>query len=141
MSEITQRDPSILGHLLRDARKRAGMTQEDAALRVGMLRSTLSALENGKRYVQAEELSLFASCYGVEITSLLAACDHQVQEQEFMALLSPQKNVIRRLLLMTGDDTAYVTLQLCNITNEQIERVAASLLHTLIEREEREPCH
>jgi Zn-dependent peptidase ImmA (M78 family) len=64
-------DPVQLGERLRLARSRAGLTQQDAADRLNMARTTLIALEKGQRRLRAEELKAMAAVYGVSINTLL----------------------------------------------------------------------
>lgn len=56
---------------LRRARESAGMTQRDAAERLGRPQSYVAKSETGERRVDAIELLQFAMAYGVELGSLL----------------------------------------------------------------------
>lgn len=60
-----------IGENLKNARKAAGIRQEDAANKVGMLRVTLSSIESGKRKVSTDELVKFADLYKVDPDVLL----------------------------------------------------------------------
>ncbi len=60
-----------IGENLKNARKAAGIRQEDAANKVGMLRVTLSSIESGKRKVSTDELVKFANLYNVDPDVLL----------------------------------------------------------------------
>ena len=60
-----------IGENLKNARKAAGIRQEDAANKVGMLRVTLSSIESGKRKVSTDELVKFANIYKVDPDVLL----------------------------------------------------------------------
>ena len=60
-----------IGENLKKARKAAGIRQEDAANKVGMLRVTLSSIESGKRKVSTDELVKFADLYKVDPDVLL----------------------------------------------------------------------
>lgn len=68
-----------IGIRLKEARNNVGMYQEDAARSMGMSRSTLSAIEAGKRAVTAEEIKDFAGLYHVTTNWLLFGAD---QEEE-----------------------------------------------------------
>lgn len=52
---------------LRLAREMAGLTQGQVAKRIGWHRPTVSEIEAGRRRVQAEELTIMATLYGVRI--------------------------------------------------------------------------
>ena len=71
MSIIEGIDPAKLGERLRVARSTAGLTQEDAANKLKMARTTLIAIEQGQRRVRPDELRAFAKTYQVSINDLL----------------------------------------------------------------------
>ncbi|WP_173780726.1 helix-turn-helix domain-containing protein [Agarilytica rhodophyticola] len=52
---------------LRSAREMAGLSQGQAAKRLGMHRPTISEIEAGRRNVKSDELTKFADLYRVEI--------------------------------------------------------------------------
>lgn len=56
---------------LREARKRAGLTQVQAAARMGWPQSYVSKCESGERRVDAVELKHLARVYGVPATFFL----------------------------------------------------------------------
>ncbi|NKL54500.1 helix-turn-helix domain-containing protein [Rhizobium leguminosarum] len=59
-----------IGERLRQAREYLELKQEEAADAVGVSRSALSQIENGRRKVDAVELSKFAQIYGQSIEAL-----------------------------------------------------------------------
>ncbi|NKJ92830.1 helix-turn-helix domain-containing protein [Rhizobium leguminosarum bv. viciae] len=59
-----------IGERLKKAREYVELKQEEAAQAVGISRSALSQIENGKRKVDAVELSNFARIYGQTIEHL-----------------------------------------------------------------------
>lgn len=59
-----------IGERLRHAREYLELKQEEAAEAVGVSRSALSLIENGRRKVDAVELSRFAKLYSQSIESL-----------------------------------------------------------------------
>lgn len=56
---------------IKNSRKEAGLSQEEAAETMKMSRPTLSAIESGKRNVTAEEIIHFAEMYSVSASYLL----------------------------------------------------------------------
>ncbi len=56
---------------LRAARRSAGLTQHDAAERLGVARTTIVAMEKGERQVRPEELVELANIYGRQLNELL----------------------------------------------------------------------
>ena len=73
-------DTSPLPTQLRTARKRAGLTQKQAAERLDMHRPTISEIEAGRRRVSAKELQRFAEAYDVSTSWLLGEeADERVQ--------------------------------------------------------------
>ena len=65
--EYRERYRRFLGRL-REARQLAGLTQAEAARRLGKPQSFLSKCESGERRVDYVELLAFAELYGVDIT-------------------------------------------------------------------------
>jgi transcriptional regulator with XRE-family HTH domain len=59
-----------IGDRLRQAREYLELKQEEAALAVGLSRSALSLVENGRRKVDAVELARFGEVYGQSIEAL-----------------------------------------------------------------------
>ncbi len=59
-----------IGNRLRLARETKGLTQEGAASKLGLARTTLVAIEAGQRVVRPAELVAFASLYGTSVNAL-----------------------------------------------------------------------
>lgn len=57
-----------IANRLRTAREMAGLSQGQAAKRLGMHRPTISEIEAGRRNVKLDELSEFSKLYGVEVS-------------------------------------------------------------------------
>ena len=64
--------PEVVGVRLKGARSLAKLTQDRAAQELGFARTTVVAIESGKRSVTAEELRAFAELYRVPESELLA---------------------------------------------------------------------
>ena len=56
---------------LRSARKARGMTQMDAAQKLGLSRTTIVAIEKGERYLRPQELVDLAAIYSITVNELL----------------------------------------------------------------------
>lgn len=56
---------------LREARERAGLSQEHAARRLGRGQSFVSKCESGERRVDVVELKAFARIYGVKVSDFV----------------------------------------------------------------------
>ena len=69
MNDDTVNNGSI-GERLRKAREFLELKQEEAAEAVGLSRSALSLIENGRRKVDSEELARFAKVYGQSVDAL-----------------------------------------------------------------------
>jgi Zn-dependent peptidase ImmA (M78 family)/DNA-binding XRE family transcriptional regulator len=65
-------DPQRLGRALQAARKRKGMTQEEAANVLDVARTTVVAIEQGERRIKAGELLKLAQVYGRQLSDLVA---------------------------------------------------------------------
>lgn len=68
-------DPRKLGDSLQKARKKCGMTQAQAAQVINAARTTLVAIEKGKRQLKPNELIKLARAYGQAVSELVRAND------------------------------------------------------------------
>ena len=64
---------------LKDARSMSGLSQEQAAMKLGLQRPAISEIESGKRKVSAEEIIQFAELYKVDPSWLLLQEDENDQ--------------------------------------------------------------
>ncbi|MGD9892622.1 MAG: helix-turn-helix domain-containing protein [Dehalococcoidia bacterium] len=64
-------DLRIMGRRLQEARKARGLTQQEAAARLNLARTTLVAIEKGERRVQPDELIQFSDIYDRSVSELL----------------------------------------------------------------------
>jgi len=64
---------------LKQARTLSGLSQAQAADKLGILRPTISEIESGRRKVSADELLQFAELYKVDTAWLL----HEEKEEDF----------------------------------------------------------
>jgi transcriptional regulator with XRE-family HTH domain len=60
-------DKQAIADRLKSAREMSGLSQGQAAKKLGMHRPTISEIEAGRRNVKSDELLQFANLYGVEI--------------------------------------------------------------------------
>jgi len=73
MENVLQKiDPRILGEKLKSARTDRGLTQNDAAVHLGVARTTLVAIEKGDRRINAKEFVMLASLYGRPLSDWLS---------------------------------------------------------------------
>ena len=78
-----------IANRLRMARDMAGLSQGQAARQLGWHRPTLSQIEAGRRKVSAEELSLLADLYTVNIPWILG--EQEPQKASAKAMLAARK--------------------------------------------------
>ena len=71
---------AILRQRLRDARLAAGLTQVQAAQRLGRNQQHINRCEAGDRRIDAIELLDFAQIYGCSLTDLLPDTDNETSE-------------------------------------------------------------
>ena len=64
-------DLRVLGEALQGARKQRGMKQADAAEIIDVSRTTITAIEKGKRRIKAGELIKLARAYGKQVSDLV----------------------------------------------------------------------
>src|SRR5687768_6151079 len=71
---------------LKEARIASGLSQDEAAMRIGLKRPAISEIEAGRRKVTAEEIIQFAMIYKVDKSwLLLEELDEENQELKFAA--------------------------------------------------------
>lgn len=92
-------DPVKLGIQLQNARKAAGKTQEEAALEIGVGRTTVVAIEQGKRPVGPSELIKLARFYKQDLNTLL-----RQQSSAGNLLVAFRARFEKRLLEYVGED-------------------------------------
>lgn len=79
--KATTRD-SVLGYVIRQARERAGLKQEELAAKVGVPASSLSRIENGSYAVSAANFLAIATALGTTGSDLAAQaerCEAQIR--------------------------------------------------------------
>lgn len=64
MSEFTAKK-------IKEARVRAGITQDEAATLIKIKKSTINDIESAKRNITADELAQFSRIYNVDVRELL----------------------------------------------------------------------
>lgn len=67
------RERRILGDLLRQSREAAGLTQQEAAARIGLTQSAISRYERGERGIDLAELRILLRCYGKSLGDFLGS--------------------------------------------------------------------
>lgn len=75
-----------IGLRIKRARKKAGISQEEAATRLEVSRPTISAIESGKRQALATDLIVFADLYDVDVRTFLY--DDVIDEQRIRRILA-----------------------------------------------------
>lgn len=75
-----------IGERLRQAREYLELKQEEAADAIGISRSALSLVENGRRKVDAVELGRFAQVYGQSIEALTGSAETPPLPESVQAL-------------------------------------------------------
>jgi transcriptional regulator with XRE-family HTH domain len=61
----------FIAKMLKEARVRAGFTQDEAAKLMNLKKTTMSEMEAGKRSISADELAQFSRIYEVDVRELL----------------------------------------------------------------------
>lgn len=64
-------DMSLLGRNLQEARKKRGLTQEDAARILQVSRTTITAIEKGERRIKPGELIKLSQAYGRQVSEFV----------------------------------------------------------------------
>ena len=84
----------IGGELVREARKRAGITQQDLAQRAGTTQSAIARLESGRTSPSLEQVQRLMRLAGFELIVELAAFDDSDRVQaKALKKLTPEQRV------------------------------------------------
>ena len=75
-----------IGEVLRTVRRSRGLTQGDIAPTLGVSRSTVAQMENGKRAVKAEDIDRLAVLYGCSTNELMSSTDPSGTPREDVVL-------------------------------------------------------
>jgi Zn-dependent peptidase ImmA (M78 family)/transcriptional regulator with XRE-family HTH domain len=93
-----------IGERLRLARESAKLTQADAAALVGIVRTTLVAIEQGKRRVHMDELQKLATAYRTSANALLRReAVHLDMVPRFRKLLGSSDDAVERATRLLND--------------------------------------
>lgn len=112
MTTLENFDAALLGERLRVARTTANMTQEAAAKRVGVARTTIVAIERGERRVKASELVALARAYKTSVNGLLRPSSIHVDVQpQFRADGASSEAQSEAIQLLVRLATSYVELE------------------------------
>lgn len=76
---IHTKDQKTFLRLLKEAREKAGMTQEDLAARLGETQSFVSKCERGERRLDILEVRHFCMCIGVSFTLFCKQLDSTLE--------------------------------------------------------------
>lgn len=71
--------PAIVGAILVQARKKAGLTQVQLAQIMGINQPTISAIENGTGALRVEQLARWAEAVGMTAGEVLVMADREVE--------------------------------------------------------------
>lgn len=112
--------PEVLGARLRNARSNAGMTQDAASKATGIARTTIAAMETGKRTVDVKQLRTFAEVYRVAEVELLGD-DRQPLDLEvkFRSGAGPTLDEARATVAVSLTRLASGALELENIVSNR----------------------
>ena len=71
---------AVLLKVLREARERASLTQEQLARKIGETQTFVSKCERGERRVDVTELRTFCQAFGLNLTKFVAALDKAIRK-------------------------------------------------------------
>ena len=114
-SEIFNKlDHRQLGERLKDARKARGLTQEEVATKLGILRTTLVAIEKGDRRVTPGELIEMAKMFGRPISEFVSTRTNKEPFAPQFRLPPGQRNV-------TESELTPVTVEMESLARDYVE--------------------
>ena len=78
----------IFGESVRRARQEAGLTQRDVESRTGIKQHSISEIESGKQNPTLSTMSVLATCFGKELSSMLSRDDNTSKRKNSSAKLA-----------------------------------------------------
>lgn len=108
IAHMADLDAAKLGERIRDARDRAGVSQEDLGEAVGLERSVVSKIEKGIRKVTALELSDIASAIGVRMSAFFEEPLPALVSHRSSQGLDPTDSKIDALLAKFASEAEFV---------------------------------
>ncbi len=106
MRQVSEADTGVIAARLLEARKAAGLTQQEAAEQLGVSRPTLIAVEKGTRAVKPSEVIKLAALYGRTVNELVRpGAEPQPIEPHLRASLGADRD--SELQSVIGELTAY----------------------------------
>ena len=84
------------GELIRAARKRLNLTQEDVCQVTGLKRENLSALENGRVTMTPHYAELFAAVFGLHPASILFPSGQLHRSRKLQAIEKRARELIKK---------------------------------------------
>jgi transcriptional regulator with XRE-family HTH domain len=94
------------GDLVLMARRRAGLTQRELAVRLGLRQATIARWERGDRHVSVEDAEVVAAACGLHLEAHLVAKDHSWWSQIALQLDLDAVDRLRRLTPAGSPDLA-----------------------------------
>lgn len=79
---IFTREYSLLRHLLRDARERAGVRQVELGERLGATQTFVSKVERGERRLDVVELRAFCLAIGMSLSDFVARFEKELKKSK-----------------------------------------------------------
>lgn len=152
MNRLDDVDPKKLGHRLKEARLLASITQEQAANKIEVARTTVVAIEKGNRKIRPVELATLCKLYNVSASQLIKEekiavdfairfrkdqrCDDNADASQYaVQLLTDLSNAAVELERILGRTSNYVWLPEQPLLHgnliRQAEDAANSLRHRL----------
>ncbi|WP_312034289.1 XRE family transcriptional regulator [Actinoplanes sp. TBRC 11911] len=136
---MTSLDAQTLGGRIRDARKRADLSQEDLGQSVGLDRTAINKIENGTRKVTALELSEIGAALGVRMFTFFEEPVPALVEHRSSQGLDTADSQIDALLARFADEVEFVAAlgvdELGLDAASEVSRAAASHPSTNAEAE------
>ena len=106
---------SFTAKRLREARMKAGYTQDEAATYMKLKKTTISEMEAGKRSVSSDELAQFSRIYEVDVRELLfLEFTESGEEQRLAAKYSSFFKLLEELSDRDVEDVYWIIKQRVN---------------------------
>ncbi|MGM0215977.1 helix-turn-helix domain-containing protein [Enterococcus sp. AZ109] len=117
---------------LKNARKAAGLTQEDLAEKINVSRQTISSWENGRSYPDIVSIILLSDIYNLSLDHLLKGDEDMIKqlEKDTNTVKSNRKLIGIYLACIMGYGILYLMMPMISLP--KIENIAMNLLVFLV---------
>ena len=127
MSDYQSKFYKIIGSMLKEIRRDAGFTLEQAGEKIGVIAKTIQRYETGERKISINMLMELTSLYGVDYTSFIGTAKKRLAQED----ISKSEDLPLDACMDSQDDTSqghYLNREAMEIAQQVYERPELRML-------------